>query len=177
MTFHDATELFRFGVSPLELVLRGTAMYWFLFLLFRFVMRRDTGGFAITDILLLVLIADASQNAMAGAYTTVAEGVLLVSTLVGWNWLMDWASYRFNIIRRLVEAPPIVLVRRGRLIGRALRSELITVPELMASLRSHGVDKLAEVRVARMEPDGSISVIREKQDVDDGRPRRRKPLG
>ena len=177
MAFHDAAELFRFGVSPLELVLRGSAIYWFLFLLFRFVMRRDTGALAISYILLLVLIADASQNAMAGAYTTIAEGVLLVSTLVGWNWLMNWASYRFNTIRRLVEAPPIVLVRRGRLIGRALRSELITVPELMASLRSNGIDKLAEVRVARMEPDGSISVIREDRSGEDEPSRRRKPLG
>jgi len=58
--------LFAFDVSPLELVLRGTLVYWLLFLIFRFIMRRDVGAVGIADILLLVIIADASQNAMAG---------------------------------------------------------------------------------------------------------------
>ncbi len=73
----DLGALFGFHVHPLEIVLRGSAVYWFLFLLFRFVLRRDAGALGIADILLLVLIADASQNAMAGGYDTIAEGVLL----------------------------------------------------------------------------------------------------
>ena len=79
------SELFRFGVDPWELVLRGSAMYWFLFLLFRLVLRRDAGSIAIADILLLVLIADASQNAMAGGYDHVADGMVLVATIAAWN--------------------------------------------------------------------------------------------
>ena len=178
MTLHDLAELLRFDVSPLELVMRGSAMYWFLFLLFRFVLRRDAGSLGVADILLLVLIADAAQNAMAGGYTSVAEGAVLVSTLIGWNWLMDWGSYRFNAVRRFLEPPPVVLVRHGRLVRGSLRSQMVTVPELMANLRTHGVDKLADVKIARMEPDGNISVIREKQDdEDDGGDERRSPLG
>jgi len=178
MTLNDLAELLRFDVSPLELIVRGSAMYWFLFLLFRFVLRRDAGSLGIADILLVVLIADAAQNAMAGGYTSVAEGAVLVSTLIGWNWLMDWASYRFNAVRRFLEPPPVVLVRHGRIISRNLRSEMVTVPELMANLRTHGIDKLADVKIARMEPDGEISVIREKQDSDeDDGPSRRSPLG
>lgn len=157
----DLGELLSFGMSPLELVLRGSVMYWVLFLLLRFVVRRDTGAIGIPDILLLVLVADAAQNAMAGGYQTLAEGLLLVATLVGWNWLMDWASFRFKPVRRFIEPPPVVLVRHGQLIHRNLRREFVTIPELMASLRSHGVDKLADVKIARMEPDGGISVIRE----------------
>ena len=65
----DWTGLLRFEMNPWELVLRGTLMYWFIYLLFRFVLRRDVGSIAIADILLLVLIADASQNALAGGYT------------------------------------------------------------------------------------------------------------
>ncbi len=163
----DIAQLLRFDVSPLELIVRGSVMYWLLFLLFRFVLRRDTGSIAVADILLLVLIADASQNAMAGSYTSVSEGAVLVSTLVGWNWLLDWASFRFNTVRRFVEPPPLVLVRHGRLIPRNMRREYVTVPELMASLRAHGIEKLAEVRMARMESDGGISVIREKKSDDD----------
>ncbi|MDR7268641.1 uncharacterized membrane protein YcaP (DUF421 family) [Pelomonas saccharophila] len=163
----DLGELLRFDVSPLELILRGSVMYWALFLMLRFIMRRDTGSIGIPDILLLVLIADAAQNAMAGGYQTLAEGFVLVATLVGWNWLMDWASFRFKRVRRFVEPPPLVLVRHGRLLLRNMRREFVTVPELMASLRTHGIDKLADVKIARMEPDGGISVIREAKPADD----------
>lgn len=153
-------DLFGFTVSPLELVLRGSIVYWLLFLLFRFVLRRDAGSLGIADILLLVLIADASQNAMSGGYQSIAEGAVLVGTIAGWNWLMDWGAYRFNAVRRLSEPGPLVLVRRGRMIARNMRREYITTPELMASLREQGIDKLADVKMARMEPDGQISVIR-----------------
>lgn len=152
--------LFRFGMTPLELVVRGTAVYWFLFLLFRFVLRRDAGAIGIADILLLVLIADASQNAMAGGYETVADGFVLVATIAGWNWAVDWTSYRSQTIRRIVTPPPLVLVRRGLIQWRNLRVEHVTVPELMAHLREQGIDKLADVKMARMEADGAISVIR-----------------
>jgi uncharacterized membrane protein YcaP (DUF421 family) len=152
--------LFRFGVPPLELVVRGTAVYWFLFLLFRLVLRRDAGAIGIADILLLVLLADASQNAMAGGYETVADGLVLVATIAGWNWAVDWASYHNSTIRRWSAPPPLVLVRRGQIQWRNLRREYVTVPELMSLLREQGIGKLAEVKMARMEPDGSISVIR-----------------
>jgi uncharacterized membrane protein YcaP (DUF421 family) len=153
-------ELFAVHVSVLELVVRGTVLYWFLFLLFRFVLRRDAGSLGIADILLLVLIADASQNAMSGGYQSLSEGLVLVGTIAGWNWLMDWAAYRFEVVRRFSEPGPLVLVRRGRMIVGNLRRESITTPELMASLREQGIDKLADVKMARMEPDGQISVIR-----------------
>jgi uncharacterized membrane protein YcaP (DUF421 family) len=92
---------------------------------------------------------------------------------------MDWASYRSNWVRRFVEPPPVVLVRRGHLIGRNLRRELVTIPELMASLRAQGVDKLTDVKIARMEPDGGISVIRangKDRDTDPPPQRERSPL-
>ncbi len=157
----DLGELFSFGLHPLEIVLRGSAMYWCLFLLFRFVLRRDAGALGIGDILLLVLIADASQNAMAGGYQTVAEGLLLVATIAGWSWALDVASFHFAVVRRFSEPAPLVLVRRGRLQRRNLRREFITTQELLACLREQGVDKLADVKVARMEADGQISVIRQ----------------
>ena len=153
-------QLLGFSMSPLELVLRGSVVYWGLFLLFRFVLRRDAGAIGIADILLLVLIADAAQNAMAGGYQSLSEGALLVLTIVGWNWLMDWAAFRFNAVRRFAEPDPLVLVRRGRMLEGNMRREYISTPELMAHLREQGIDKLADVKLARMEPDGRISVIR-----------------
>lgn len=160
MSTSELLALFQTGLHPLELIVRGSAMYWFLFLLFRFVLRRDASSMGLADILLLVLIADASQNAMAGSYTTVTDGFVLVGTIAGWSWLADWAAFRFDIVRRFVEAPPLVLVRHGRVLHRNLRREHVSMPELMAALREQGVESLSDVKVARMEPNGNISVIR-----------------
>jgi uncharacterized membrane protein YcaP (DUF421 family) len=177
----DWSSLWQFNVHPLELVLRGTVVYWSLFALFRFVLRRDAGTFGIPDLLLLVLLADAVQNAMAGGYEGIGEGLVLVATLASWNWLLDWASYHWRWARRLAEPPPLVVVRRGRMLHANMRREMLTPQELMSALREQGIDKLHAVKMARMEADGQISVIRQPDDDasdDESRaPRRRGPVG
>ena len=85
----DWGEIFGLTVSPGELVVRGSAMYLFLFFLFRVVIRRRIGAIGIGDILLLVIVADAAQNGMAGEYRSVTEGAILVGTLIGWDMLID----------------------------------------------------------------------------------------
>jgi uncharacterized membrane protein YcaP (DUF421 family) len=146
-------ELFRLSVDPLELIVRGTAMYWFLFLMFRYVLRRDVGSIAIADVLLLVLIADASQNAMSGGYDSVTDGCILVATIAGWNYALDWASFHSRFVRRLVEPKPLMLVKDGRPQRRAMRREMVTMDELMAKLREHGYERLAqEITVLGYEP-------------------------
>lgn len=154
------TELLRFGVDPLELIVRGTAVYWFLFVLFRFVLRRDAGSVAVADIMLLVLIADASQNAMSGGYQTLADGAVVVLTLAAWNYLLDWVSYRSPAMRRVLQPAPLVLVRDGQVLRANLRRELVTMDELMAAMRLQGIDNIALVKSARMEADGLITAIR-----------------
>ncbi len=67
-------DLFAIHVPVSELMLRGTLVFWLLFLIFRFVLRRDVGAVGIADILLLVIVADAAQNAMSGGYDTLTEG-------------------------------------------------------------------------------------------------------
>lgn len=153
-------KLFAPGAEWKELILRGTAIYWFLFLTFRLLLRRDVSNVGVGDILLLVLIADAAQNAMAGGYDSVTDGMILIATLVFWNLLIDWLGYKSGRLRRILEPRPVVLVRNGEMIRRRLARELMPDEELMAKLREHGVDSLAQVRKATMEPDGSISVIR-----------------
>jgi len=154
------SDLFAFHVSPIELVVRGTLIYWFLFLLFRFVLRRDAGAVGIADILFVVLVADASQNAMAGGYETVAEGCVLIGTLIGWNYLLDWASYRSKALARLVEPAPLLLIDHGRVLARNLRREFLTRDDLDAQLRLKGIASPSEVKKAYMESDGKFSVIR-----------------
>lgn len=156
----DWSELFSFSMSPVEIVLRGTAMFWFLFLIFRFVVRRDVGAVGIADVLILVIVADAAQNGMSGDYKSISDGMLLVSTLIGWNYALDWLSFHFRWFRRFAEPPPIKLIRDGQIMKRNLRLELLSEEELWSQLRQQGIDSLDMVRHAYMEADGQISVIK-----------------
>jgi uncharacterized membrane protein YcaP (DUF421 family) len=117
----DWQSIFALSVSPWEMIVRGSVMYWFLFLLFRVVVRRRVGAVGIGDVLLLVIIADAAQNAMAGEYRSTTDGMILVGTIVGWNTLVDWLVYRSPKLQRLLEPAPLLLVRDGRILYRHLR--------------------------------------------------------
>ena len=153
------SNIFQFSLSPWELVLRGTLIYWFLFVLFRFVLRRDAGSLGIADILLIVLIADAAQNGMAGEYTSVGEAFLLISTIAAWNYWIDWMSFRFAWFARFAEPKAVTLIRHGRVIRRNLQHEMITEQELESELRKSGVEDMKDVKHAALEPDGHMSVI------------------
>ena len=162
----DLAPLFEMTVDPGELMVRGTVMYWFLFMLLRFVLRRDMGAIGVADILLLVIIADAAQNAMSGSYESITDGCILVGTIAFWNWLMDKAAFYFEPVRRLMEARPVTLVRDGKVLRRNLRREMITTDELSAKMRENGVGELADVKLATMESDGEISVVKRGGDTD-----------
>jgi uncharacterized membrane protein YcaP (DUF421 family) len=97
---------------------------------------------------------------MSGTYTTVGDGVILVGTLIGWTVLNDWLTYRFAAMERILEPPPLLLVRDGRVLRRNLRAELMTETELLGKLREQGVDELRHVARAYLETSGEISVIR-----------------
>ena len=156
----DWGEMFGINVSPLELVIRGTAMYLFLFLVFRVVVRRRVGAIGMADILILVIVADAAQNGMSGEYKSVTEGAILVGTIIGWNMLIDWLNFRVPALRPWLEPPALLLIQNGRVLHRNLRHEYVTEDELKSKLREKGVKDYSEVAEAHMESDGNVSVIK-----------------
>jgi uncharacterized membrane protein YcaP (DUF421 family) len=168
-------ELFALSVPPVELVVRGTAIYWFLFLIFRVVLRRNVGSVAIADVLLLVIVADAAQNAMAGDYKSITDGMILVGTLIGWNVLIDWLTFRSDRLRRLLSPHALHLVREGRVLRENLRKEMLTDDELQAKLRENGVDDVGKVRDAFMESDGQVTVIK-RDGEGDAKAKARRPV-
>ncbi len=157
----DWGELFGLSVPAVELIVRGTAMYWFLFIIFRFVIRRDVGAVGLADVLIIVIVADAAQNAMSGEYKSVTDGFILVATLIGWDVLLDMMSFRFEAFRRFADPPPLLLVKDGRMLKHNMRKEFLTEEELWSKLREQGVDSLEAVREAYVESDGQISVIKQ----------------
>jgi uncharacterized membrane protein YcaP (DUF421 family) len=155
----DWHALFVPTISLLELVLRGSLMYLIVFAMMR-VFRRESGALSTADLLVLVLVADAAQNAMASEYHSVTEGTILVGTIVSWNYGLDWLAYRFPRVRRMLNPPPLLLIENGRLQRRNLRAEMLTVADLAAQLREQGIEDFTEVRRCYLEGDGHLSVIK-----------------
>jgi len=143
----------------LEMILRGSAIYLSLFFLLRFTFKREVGVFGIPNLLVLVLIADAAQNAMAGNYTSITDGLVLIGTIVAWSVALDWLGYRFPLLQRFVHPAPLLLVKDGRMLPRNLRRELITEEELMGHLKTEGVERLVNVKAAYIDQDGRIGVV------------------
>lgn len=155
-------EIFVPENSLLEMVLRGSIMYLALFLLMRFIGRRHSGSMGVADILVVVLLADAAQNGMAGEYNTITEGLVLVLTILAWDFAIDWLGYHVPILRPLFDPPALCLIRNGVVQQPAMRREMITDEELLSFLRKAGVTSPAQVRIALLEMDGEVSVIKKK---------------
>lgn len=155
----DWVALFQPQTPLLEIFVRGTIVYLSLFIMLRVILKRESGTVGITDLLVVVLLADAAQNAMAGSYSSITDGLLLVATIIFWSYALDALGYRFAFIQWLVRPPAIQLVKEGKMIRKNMRKEFITEAELTQMLRQQGVEDIGRVEKAFMEGDGRISVI------------------
>jgi uncharacterized membrane protein YcaP (DUF421 family) len=153
-------------VSLLETVVRGVFMYLSIFVLLRVILRGRTSAVTVSDLLVLVLIADAAQNAMAADYQSITNGVVLVTTIVLSSFVMDWLAFRVSAIRHFVHPDRKPLIRDGRLLRKTLQEELMTEEELMTQLRLNGVEDVSEVKAAYLEGNGEVSVIKVEQGGD-----------
>jgi uncharacterized membrane protein YcaP (DUF421 family) len=155
----DWREMFVPTGNPLELVLRTSLMYLLILAGFR-IFRRDAGSLSVSDLLVVVLIADAAQNAMAGEYRSITEGAVVVATIFAWNYALDWLAYRSRFMYWLLHPPSLLLIRNGRILFRNLRAELITKDDLLEQLREQGIEDVRTVKKCFLESDGKMSVIR-----------------
>ena len=154
----DWKSIFIPSMSVAEIFLRGSVVYLLLFFILRF-LRREAGALGISDLLVVVLIADAAQNAMGSEYKSITEGAVLVATIAGWDYFLDWLGYRFPRVGRLLRPAPLLLIKNGRILKRNMRQEMITEEELMGQLREQGIEHVNKVKKCYLEGDGRISVI------------------
>jgi uncharacterized membrane protein YcaP (DUF421 family) len=159
----DWREMFVPSGNLIDLVLRASIMYLLILAGFR-VFRRDAGSMSVADLLVVVLIADAAQNGMAGEYRSITEGVVIVATLFVWDFALDWLAYHSRVAYWMLNPPPLVLIRSGRIQWRNLRAQFITREDLLQQLREQGVDDVRRVKRCCLESDGQMSVIREDDD-------------
>jgi uncharacterized membrane protein YcaP (DUF421 family) len=142
-----------------EIVIRCAVVYASLILLLRFFGKRELGQYSHVDLILMLILSNAVQNAMVGADTSLRGGLSAAATLVALHFLVTRLLSRFPRLRRLFEGTPTVLVRDGRVDWHAMRRERLEPGDLHSALRAHGDARLAEVSLAVLELDGSISVL------------------
>lgn len=149
--------------SLLEIIIRGTLIYFFCFAVLRLI-RRGVGQLGITDVLIVVLIADAAQNGMSNDYKSVTEGVVLVLTLVFWDFFLDYLGTKSKLVERIIRPSKLLLVKDGKMLLRNMQKELLTSEELLAQMRLQGIEDISEVKECYLEGEGSISVIKKEPD-------------
>lgn len=147
-------------VSLFEMIVRGAVMYFAIFIVLRVLLRGRTSGLSVSDILVLVLISDAAQNAMAAQYTSITDGIVLVTTIVACSVFMDWLAFRSATVRRFVHPERKPLIVDGRVIRPTLDKELMTEGELLTQVRLNGLEAIEDVKAAYLEGNGEVSVIK-----------------
>jgi uncharacterized membrane protein YcaP (DUF421 family) len=162
-----------FDFSLLEVALRTVIIYIVILVGIRLTGKREVGQMASFDLVLLLLIANAVQNAMTGPDTSVTGGVVAAGTLLLINVLLSRFSLRSRKVMHMLEGVPTILIKDGKQIGKNLKKEHIAVDELEQSLREHGIAAIDDVGLATLEVDGSVSVLKKDELPSVARPHHR----
>ena len=152
MLFHPGTPLW-------EIALRSAIVYLAILLGLRLFGKRELGQMSIGDLVLILLIANAVQNAMVGVDVSLIGGLTAAFVLLVMNFLVVRVLGRTPFGERLLEGGPTLLVKDGRIMDQGLRREGVAREEVEMAIREHGIADETGVRAAYLEPDGTISVI------------------
>lgn len=155
----DWQQMFVPEQSILSMVVRGTIMYLGMFALLR-IFRRQAGSVSIADLLLIVIIADAAQNGMAGEAKSVTEALVLIGVIIFWDYFIDWLGFKSEVMSRVLEPQPVLLIKNGRMNRKNMDRELITEDELLSQLREQGIEDIKDVKQCCLEGNGEFSIIR-----------------
>jgi len=142
-----------------EIILRTAVVYVVVLVLLRAAGKRELGQMSPVDLVVILVIANAVQNAMTGGDNSLIGGVIAATTLVTVNIAFSRVAHRVPYIAHLFESESTPLMKNGKLIKPNLERENVSMDELLMSAREHGVDQLEGVDAAYLERDGSISII------------------
>ncbi len=142
-----------------DIVIRTVAVYFVILVGLRLSGKREIGQMTVFDLVVLLLLANSVQSAMLGPDQSLTGGIVAAAVLLTINGLMARLRLRWPRLRRIVEGSPTLLILRGQVIQDHLRREGLDRQNLEAALREHGVVDLADVEMAVLEIDGSISVV------------------
>src|SRR4051794_26341219 len=130
------------------LVLRAVAVYAFLMVALRLAGRRELGQMTTFDLVLLLVLANAVQNAINAGDNSLSSGLISAAALLVINFAVGEATFRWRWFEKLVQGRPRPLVRDGKLIWLNLKRERITLEELRSALRKQGIDGVSQCKLA-----------------------------
>jgi len=143
----------------LNVAVRSLAVYLFMLVAIRLTGKKELSQLNTTDVVLILLISNAVQNAMVGSSTSLSTGLMAAGVLFLTNFGIKKLMYNNKKIRNLILSRPEILIHNGTLDTENLHKLGIDEDEIQESMREHGVDKIKDVKLAMLEIDGSISVI------------------
>lgn len=144
----------------MDAIVRGLVVYLFLLILFRVAGRRTLGQMTNFDFVLLLIISEATQNAMIGNDYSVTNGILVILTLVGIDIFLSIMKQRFPAMERHLEGLPLVLVDKGRPLKDLMYKARVDEQDILSSAREkHGLERMEQIKYAVLETNGGISII------------------
>ena len=156
----EFAQMFELSMPWWAFVLRACVVYFVLLAMIRLSGKRTMGQFTAFDMLLVVLLGNAVQNALLGSDNSVAGGLLLAATLIGLNGLVGLMSARSDRIEALVEGSPVLLAHDGKVYKDVLRRELVSGQDFEKAMREAGIEDVGDICLAVLETNGHITVVR-----------------
>ena len=157
-------DLFQLSAPWWHFVLRACAIYALVMVLVRVSGKRAVGQFTPFDLVLLILIGNAVQNGINGGDDSLTGAAIMATTLIALNYGIAFVTSRNRKVEKFVEGVPVVLARNGKLFDHVLRRELVSREDFREALRMNGVEDVSEVELALLETNGSISVVKKRDD-------------
>ena len=142
-----------------ELMLRAVSVYIFMIVAIRLFGKKELSQLSVIDLVFILLISNAVQNAMVGQDTSLQGGMVAAGALFVTNFVLKKLIYRFQPIAKLIQGEPIALIYNGLVQKKNLEQAGFTMQELEAAVREHGIESLEKVDLAMLEVDGNISVL------------------
>ena len=151
----------------MEIVVRATAIFFFLWMLTRALGKRELAEMTAFELLLLMVVGDLIQQGVTQEDMSLTGAMLAVGTIGAWIATFSYLSYRFRSARKVIEGVPVVVVRDGRPVEPSLRLERVTLDEVLESARNQGITNLRDIDLGILEPSGQFSFLQSKGDDDE----------
>ncbi len=146
----------------LSIIFSTLSVYLFIVIAIRFFGKKELAQLSVVDLVFILLISNAVQNAMVGPDATLLGGLVAASTLFIVNYMLKYLQYKFPKFKKAVQGDATMLVYKGKILSSHMKMVKISQDELMEAIREHGVASVKDVDLAIMEVDGSISVLSQK---------------
>jgi uncharacterized membrane protein YcaP (DUF421 family) len=143
----------------MDIVFRATIIFLFILVLMRMLGRRELSSLEPFDLIILVVIGDLVQQGVTQNDFSVTGAILAVGTIGVLTVVVSWLSWRFAVLRPVLDGRPVVLLEDGKPIEGNLRRERITVEELASQARTQQIDSLDKIKWAVLETNGRVSFI------------------